>query len=465
MRIVLAVAGVTAVVSAGTAVPAVARPAAVQSAAGPGVSGWGYNGLGELGDGTTTQRNSPVQVSGLPGTVRQIAAGQVTSAAVLSDGSVWAWGDNFNGVLGNGTFCNCAVTTPRQVPGVSAITEVAVSIGSNDVYAVRSDGSLWAWGSNQWGQLGNGTTASSYTPVQVPGLTGITQVSGGPSYVLAVRSDGTVWAWGDNSFGELGDGTTVSHLAPEQVPGLTGIRQVSASGPSFAVRSDGTLFAWGPDNYGVLGNGTAGGFVTSPVPVPGLTGITQVASSDGNVLALAGSGGTVWAWGINNNGQLGDGTTTSRLSPEPLPLTGITQIAITYYNSAAVRSDGTLWTWGDNSAGQLGTGICCAAANPVPVQVTALTGVSQVAAGGGYDLAVGSSAVATVPGLIGDTTAQASQALQAAGLVLGTVYTAVDNTCNNIGTVMTQNPAAGSIAYRGSAVSITIGKRPPRPCP
>ena len=206
--------------------------------------------------------------------------------------------------------------------------------------------------------------------------------------------------------------------------------------------------------------------------MPGLTGITQVASDGGSTLAVAGPGGQVWAWGDNSSGQLGDGTTTSRLTPEQLALTGITQVAIGIGsggsgegNSAAVRWDGTLWTWGDNTVGELGTGTCCSKVNPVPVQVTAVRGVSQVSVGYAQDLAVGSSAYATVPGLSGDTTAQASQALNAAGLVLGTVSTAVDNSCTYIGTVMSQNPAAGSSAYRGSAVSVTIGKRPPHPCP
>jgi hypothetical protein len=249
---------------------------------------------------------------------------------------------------------------------------------------------------------------------------------------------------------------------------------VAANFASFAVRADGTLFSWGDNGDGEQGNGSSGGYTVTPAPVPGLTGVTQVASDDGSTLALAGSGGSVWAWGWNNCGQLGDGTTASKLSPEPLALTGVTQVAVGsaiggIVYSAAVRSNGTLLTWGCNDYGQLGNGTSAHQGSLTPAPVASLTGISQVAFGGGwhggYGLAVGYRAYATVPSLSGDTTAQAGQALRAANLVLGTVNTVVDNTCNNIGRVMSQSPAAGTTVYGGSAVSITIGSRPPHPCP
>jgi alpha-tubulin suppressor-like RCC1 family protein len=510
VQAVLAAAAVAAVVGAGTAVPAGA------AAAGPSVFGFGSNQSGELGNGTTAASYLPVPASGPPGTVRQIAAGYFTSAALISDGTVWVWGSNNSGALGTGSSGGW-VATPQQVPGLSSVTQIA--LGIVDVYAVRSDGTLWAWGFNQSGQLGNGTTAASYQPVRVPGLTGITQVSAGTGYVLARRSDGTVWAWGDNSRGFLGDGTTAGRLTPERVPGLTGITQVSAgtgyvlarrsdgtvwawgdnsrgflgdgttagrltpervpgltgitevaaNWASFAVRSDGTLFGWGADDDGALGNGTSGGSVLTPAPVPGLTGVTQVASNNGATLALAGSGGTVWAWGWNDIGQLGDGTTVSRLSPERLTLTGVTQIAVGISGgSAAIRSDGTLLTWGGNGFGNLGHGTQ-GGYTVTPAPVRSLTGVSQVAFGGGYGggygLALGSRAYATVPSLANETTTAAGQRLQAANLVLGTVNRVIDNLCNNIGTVISQSPAAGTVLIGGSAVSVTVGVRPSHPCP
>jgi regulator of chromosome condensation (RCC1) repeat-containing protein/PASTA domain-containing protein/Regulator of Chromosome Condensation (RCC1) repeat protein len=460
LRAVLAAAAVAAVVGTGMTTPAMA------GSLGPAAFGFGSNQAGELGDGSTTARYSPALVTGLPVPVRQVAAGAYSSAALLTDGTVWAWGSNQSGTLGNGTSTG-SVSTAQQVPGLSGITQIAM--GVVDVYAVRSDGTVWAWGYNQSGQLGNGTTTASYSPAQVPGLTGITQVSAGLGYVLARRSNGTVWAWGDNSRGFLGDGTTVAHHTPEQVPGLAGITRVTANYASFAVRSDGALFSWGANDDGALGNGTSGGFTATPARVPGLTGVTQVDSNNGATLAVAGPAGTVWAWGWNDIGQLGDGTTASRLTPEQLSLTGVSQVAVGISGgSAAVRSDGTLLTWGGNGFGNLGQGTV-GGFTVTPAPVRSLARVSQVAFGGGYGagygLAVGFPAFATVPDLSGDTTAQAGQALQAANLVLGTVSTTVDNLCDNIGRVMSQNPAAGSTVSGGTAVSITIGQKPSHPCP
>jgi alpha-tubulin suppressor-like RCC1 family protein len=450
---VLAAAGVAAVVGAGTAAPAVAAPAALQPPRDPGVFGFGNNDDGELGNGTVTTRTLGHPI-GLPASVKQIAASDYMSAALLPDGTVWTWGATGPG--------RPADPVPVQVPGLTGITQIAVATDSRDMFAVGPGGSVWAWGVNTHGQLGDGTTVD-HGPAPVPGLTGITQVSAGSGYALALRSDGTVWAWGDNGGGELGDGTKTDHLTPEQVPGLSGIAQVLASGVSFAVRSDGTVFDWG---FGLLGNGAGAGTAVTPQQVPGLTGITQVASDGGHTLALR-SDGTVWAWGDNVSGEVGDGTTNTRLSPEPLSLSAVTRVAAGPQESAAIRSDGTLLTWGDNIRGGLDIS-CCLTVNPTPMPAIGLTWVSQVAFGFMYGLALVSFTVppgyVAVPSVIGDTQAQASQDLQAGGLALGIVGSAIDRTCDNIGTVLSQNPAAGSYALRGTHVSIAIGKFNPRLC-
>jgi hypothetical protein len=254
-----------------------------------------------------------------------------------------------------------------------------------------------------------------------------------------------------------------------QVPGLNGIVQVSPNNPSFAVRFTGTVFAWGSNgnNTGVLGLGATAD-VATPTQIPGLAGITHLAATGDHVLALANSR-TVYAWGANGAGELGDGTTTNRSAPEPLSLGGVTKIFAGLGSSAAIRSDGTLLTWGENSYGELGVGTCCARSSPVPAQVTSLASVSQVAVGDEWMLAVGTQAPpppsAVVPNLSGDSRSQASQSLQAVGLELGTVSTVVDNFCNNLGTVLAQSPAAGTHVNLGSAVSITIGAPPKHPCP
>jgi alpha-tubulin suppressor-like RCC1 family protein len=467
-----AIAGVIIVVSAALAAPA----ASAAQGSGRALYAVGSNTYGELGNGTTTASTSPVFTGVQPGTVRQVAAGYETSAALLTNGTVWTWGYGYYAGLGyaySGT-----VSTPRQVAGLSGITEIAMS-GEGNGYAVAANGSVWAWGDNSYGQLGNGTTTMSWTPVQVPGLTGIVNVAAGPYYALALRQDGTVWAWGDNNGGELGDGTTTVRLSPQQVPGLTSIASVAASGTSFAVTSSGTVFSWGSNSFGNQGTGSTASYTTSPAPVSGLNGITQLVSDGLNTLALAeNNGGLVYAWGENLCGELGDGTTANRSTPEYIGLANITQVAVggTFLLdgfSAAIRNDGTLLTWGCNGFGQLGLG-----ANNGPVEtptvVTALTGVSQIAfgaemqaplVGGAYSLIVASAPV--VPNVKGLTSAGARSALQAAGLSLGRVSYATDWLCNDIGRVLSQNPPAGATVYYGSAVAITIGQRPPPPhlCP
>jgi alpha-tubulin suppressor-like RCC1 family protein len=492
IRAVLAVAGATAILTASAPASAAPAPVSIQWHLG---FGFGTNQCGQLGNGGTSATSTPVPVS-LPAKVQQVAAGVDVSAALLSDGTVWTWGDPFDGAVGTGAASgiqygfNCQVT-PQQVPGLPWITQIAVSPFSANMYAVGLDGSVWVWGSDASGATGLGFECGACfenTPQQITGLTGITQVSAGWYYALALRSDGTVWAWGSNYRGDLGDGTTADHHStPEQVPGLTGISQVAASADaSYAVRSDGTLFAWGDNSFGQLGNGTTCDcFVNAPQPVPGLTGVTQVASDGDSTLAVAGAGGNLWAWGDNSCGQLGDGTTTSTPSPELVSTTGVIQVAMgnqfqpitpttstSEHYSGAVLANGTLLTWGCNGYGQLGNGTSGA---PVltPTPVSTLTTVSQISFGSAFNTGIASAyglavdAMASVPGLAGDTQAQASQAIQAAGLVLGTVSTVVDRSCNNIGTVMNQSPAAGTFVSYGTPVSITIGKRPPRPfvCP
>jgi hypothetical protein len=457
-RRVLAVAGLVVVVGAGTAAPAAAVPAASPPAYDPGVFGFGNNDYGQIGHGNNVNDQGLGHVIGLPVDVRQIAAGGNTSAALLPDGTVWMWGAALNGMSSG--------TVPVRVPGLTGITQIAAGQNGGDLFAVGPGGSVWAFGHNTDGQLGNGSTADDFSPAPVPGLTGVTQVSAGAYDTLAVRSDGTVWAWGSNLYGELGDGTTTDRLTPKQVRGLSGITQVSAGlYYTLAVRSDGTVWAWGLNGNGEL-DGSANKTVhLTPEQVPGLSGITQVATDGFHALALR-SDGTVWSWGTNDHGEVGDGTTKARLSPKPLSLPAVTQIAVGSQMSAAIRSDGTLLTWGDDNTGGLDLGTVRWSVNPTPTPAIGLTWVSQAAFGEGYGLALSTipSGLVAVPSVIGDTQAQASQDLQAAGLALGTVGSALDPTCDNIGTVMSQRPGAGSYAVRGTHVSITIGKFNPRLC-
>ncbi|NOV00989.1 RCC1 domain-containing protein [Paenibacillus planticolens] len=275
------------------------------------VFAWGTNGVGQLGDGATyINRNNPVQVSNLTDVI-DVEAGFYHSLALKSDGTVWAWGSNVYSELGDGTTTNRS--TPVQVSGLSNI--VSISTKNYHSLAIKSDGTVWAWGYNTDGQLGDGTTTTPLTPVQVSGLSNISYVSAGSTHSLAIKSDGTVWAWGNNTTGQFGDGTTTSHTTPVQIPGLSNVKVVEADWHhSLAIKNDGTLWAWGYNDAGQLGDGTTGSTYLSPVQVAGLSGVTAVSTSATFTVAQK-SDGTVWAWGQNYWRQLGDGTRTDHYSP------------------------------------------------------------------------------------------------------------------------------------------------------
>ncbi|MEU0092067.1 hypothetical protein [Kribbella sp. NPDC006257] len=281
---------------------------------------WGFNEMGQLGDGTVTNRLSPVQVGGLSNVV-DIAGGHYHSLALLADGTVRGWGYNSFGQLGNG-----ATTSAQRTPvAVSPLTDVIAIAGGRDMsYALRSDGTVWAWGLNDTGQLGDGTTTMRTRPVRVGSLTDITAITGGRDHGLAVRSDGTVWGWGDNTQGEVGDGTLTNRLSPVQVSGVSGAVEVAAGAYHSLVRlSSGLLRSWGSNTEGQLGDGTTTRRTTS-VAVTGVTGATAIAAGRQHSVAVV-AGGALRAWGWNTSGQLGDGTLVNRTTA--VTVGGITGVA------------------------------------------------------------------------------------------------------------------------------------------
>ena len=260
---------------------------------------------------------------------------------------------------------------------------VSVSAANTHTVALRNDGTVWAWGSNNDGQLGDGTTTWSPLPLQVKGLTDVVAVATGEAHTVALKKNGTVWAWGHNSSGELGDGTQINRLVPVQVSGLTDVISIAAGyAHTMALKKDGTLWTWGSNNYAQLGNGT---YTYSLVPVQVLSNVTSVSPGSFNTIALK-KDGTVWAWGRNDNGQLGDGTNEYRTTP--VQLTGITQVAsITTGDNftLAVKQDGTIWAWGMNSEGEFGNGTQTWSSIPIE---TNISGVDWLTSGGRHVLAL-----------------------------------------------------------------------------
>ncbi|MCG5215869.1 RCC1 domain-containing protein [Streptosporangium soli] len=330
---------------------------------------WGGNSQGQLGNGATTGSPVPLAVPGLTA-VRYVSAGDAYSVVVKTDGTVWAWGDNSQGQLGNGTTTDSPV--PVQVPGITGAQWVSAG-DDGHVLAVLSDGTVRAWGDNSQGQLGNGTTTDSPSPVTVPGLTGVSVTAGtaaaGSGHSVVVLADGTVRAWGDNGQGQLGDGSTTSSPSPVTVPGLSGVREVSGRGDHvLALLTDQTVRAWGDNDHGQLGNGstTDSG---SPIQVPGLTSVSGIAGGTRHSVATStGSGGTVRAWGGNDQGQLGDGTTTGRTSPVSSTAAVLAAVAAGQAHTIGV-SGARLHVWGGNGQGRLGDGSTTGRVSPVPLSM------------------------------------------------------------------------------------------------
>ena len=349
------------------------------------------------------------------------------SVEALPASPVRAWGDNQYGKLGDGTTTDrwtpVQVVDPSDPTGFLTGVVAVTAGGAHHTVALLGDGTVRAWGWNNDGQLGDGTTTSSSTPVQVidPSdptgfLTGVTAVAAGLSHTVALLGDGTLRAWGDNQSGKLGDGTTTDRWTPAQVVDpsdptgfLTGVIAVAAgSDHTVALLGDGTVRAWGSDGDGRLGDGTGGGSSTTPVqvvdptdPTGFLTGVTALEAGGGHTVALLGDG-TLRAWGSNFWAQLGDGTTTARPIPVQVEdpsdptglLTGVAAVVGGGIFTVALLGDGTLRAWGVNLRGELGDGMTYMQSS-TPVQVVDpsdptgfLSGVAAVEAGGGHTLAL-----------------------------------------------------------------------------
>ncbi len=335
---------------------------------------WGSNINGQLGDGTTTDRQAPVKISGLTDVI-DVKVNYNTSYVLKSDGTVWAWGKNTSGEIGDGTYTDRHA--PVQITSLSNMTQIE-PIG-NWVVALKGDGTVWSWGYNGYGQLGNDSMAeNSNVPVQATGLTGVQKVFGEFETAYAIKTNGTVWGWGYNYYGQVGNGTTGFYQrTPVQATGITTATDLHAGLYHVVVKlSDNTLMAWGKNDEGAVGDGTTTNR-TTPVPVNGLTDIVKVeAATSSHNLALK-SDGTIWAWGRNEAGTIGDGTNIQRNSPVQITtLTNVSDIFSYEHTAFAIKNDGTAWGWGSNGTAMLGDGTYTD--SNVPIQIHNLSNVTYL---------------------------------------------------------------------------------------
>ncbi|MEW6447431.1 MAG: stalk domain-containing protein [Bacillota bacterium] len=333
-----------------------------------------------------------------PGTIG-LAAGNSHSLAVKSDGTVWAWGNNSRGQLGIGSWDYEDIhSVPVQVKNLTGI--IAVAAGESHSLALKEDGTVWAWGSNSSGQLGDGTVLDSppycrCNPVQVAGLRNIIAISAGGNHNLALDRDGTVWAWGLNVNGQLGDGTdgpgNIKSI-PQKVPNLVDVVQISAgTDHSMALKKDGSVWTWGSNSRGQIGDGSGGlsRHRSSPYQVKGLPEVREIAAG-GAVSTILDRDGKVWSWGLVNT----ESTNKIYFEVKPLQVPLLDDVlSITHGPRTALKRDGTVWNWGLNDWGQLGDGTINEVRAGVrgggkwpPVRVKGLAGVKLLSAGNTHTL-------------------------------------------------------------------------------
>lgn len=298
----------------------------------------------------------------------KIASSPFHTVAIAANGTLWAWGSNSHGQLGTGSFSNSSV--PVQVG--TASNWVSIAVGSNFTVALRSSGlfgnsnTLWAWGINTYGQLGDGTLDNKNVPTQIGLNNKWTQISASPQHVMAINDTSTLfipgnktlWGWGRNVAGELGNGITPDQITPIQIGTATDWGQVSAGEfYSIAQKVDGRLFSWGSNFQGQLGiNSTTNTTIRTQIGSDSDWSSNFVAGSS-FTLAIK-NNGTLWAWGLNSSGQLGNGSTTTSLLPIQIGTNNDwSKVDTGFAHTIALKTiDGAVYTWGNNNDGQLGIG-------------------------------------------------------------------------------------------------------------
>ena len=314
------------------------------------VFSWGANGHGQLGYNTALGYNISPSEIGVDTTWAQISSGWGHNLAIKSDGKLWAWGNNEYGELGDST--TIEKTTPVQIG--NDIYWSNVVCGQFHSVALKTDCTLWTWGWNDNGQLGDSTILSKSYPRQIGSDNNWAQIAAGQWHTMAIKNNGTLWGWGSNYYGQLGDGTTTDKIKPTQI-GLDSnwASIVCAHGSTFAIKKKGELFVWGKNSDAQLGDGTIA-HKHAPTKIGSDSNWAKIACGYSHTLGLK-KDGSLWAWGGNWNGQIGDSTITQRLSPVKIGVSSNWyKIACGSAHSLALKNDGSLWAWGLNQYGRLG---------------------------------------------------------------------------------------------------------------
>ena len=347
---------------------------------------WGRGIYGQTLQQAELTLSSPVQVPSPAAWKAGWSKGDLddayNSAAIKKDGTLWMWGNNGYGVMGVNTANNLRYSSPVQIPGT---TWSSIVVSNALAVATKTDNTLWAWGYNETGALGQNNEAEASSPVQIPGTTWSDITTNSGAEVLAIKTDGTLWAWGYQAQGQLGQNQAdVKYSSPVQIPGTTWRDVVMSDAGVFATKTDNTLWAWGSNSDGGLGlNQPTSADASSPIQIPG----TNWALIDGKYRGgmATKTDGTLWTWGNGSDGNLGVPSVGESKISSPVQVPGTTwgtsnrnHIWGGFYYCAAIKTDGTLWTWGHNNRGQLGQNQPATSDRSSPVQVGSRTDWDQV---------------------------------------------------------------------------------------